>query len=648
MRLPLCLMLLGFACGLGAQDRVVYDNALRGGFADCYSYGGGTDLLHATTTRNGSLYSIAFTGNNSNAVAFAHENVNFTTTDYVGVRFYVHGGVAGGQQLRFQLYNNLGGPALANVELDTYIAGGAIAANEWRLVEVRFANAPLSFAGTFERFDLQSDVAGAQPTLYVDDVALISAAPLTSSVFSDSFEGSCPPGPAGNLRFTAAASSVGEGAGSATIGVERVAGSFGPISVMYATSDGTALQPGDYASANGTLSWGAGEVGTRTFAVPIVNDASVEPGETINIALSGATGSATLVTPSSAVLTISDDDASLMSINDVTLTEGNAGPGPFAFTVTLSVPSTGTVTVQAVTADGTAVAPGDYTAQASTVTFPPGVTTQTVTVMVDGDATDELNETFFVNLSNPTGATIADGQGLGTINDDDPQPSISIDDVMLTEGDAGPTAFMFTVTLSAASGRTVTVNAQTADGSATGGSPFSDYTPLSSILTFTPGVTTQTVTVSVNGDMTSEPDETFFLNLSGAFNGVIADAQGLGTIRNNDPIPTITINDVSQTEGSAGGLVFKNFVFTVMLSHQSSGAITVQFNTADGTANAFDYIANSGTLTYQPYEMIKTITVQVRQDTNVEGNDTFFVNLTSPTGAIIADGQGLGTIVNDD
>ncbi len=189
MRLSTCLLLLGLSFGVSAQNLTVYDDALRNGFVGGYSYGDGTDLAHATTTYNGSTRSIAFTGNAStNAVAFPHETVNFTTVEYSGVRFYVHGGAAGGQQLRFQVYNDLGGVPLANVELDTYIAGGAIAANEWRLVEVRFANAPLAFAGTFDRFDVQSDAAGVQPTLYLDDIALIDATPPASPIFADGFE----------------------------------------------------------------------------------------------------------------------------------------------------------------------------------------------------------------------------------------------------------------------------------------------------------------------------------------------------------------------------------------------------------------------------------------------------------------------------
>ncbi len=136
-----------------------------------------------------------------------------------------------------------------------------------------------------------------------------------------------------------------------------------------------------------------------------------------------------------------------MTINNVAKAEGNSGTTPFAFTVTLSRASTSTVTVNYATANGTAtVAGGDYLAKVGTLTFIPGQTSQTVTVDVIGDTNQEANETFFVNLSSPVGATLLDGQGLGTILNDD-GPVLTINDVSKAEGNSGTTALTFTVTL---------------------------------------------------------------------------------------------------------------------------------------------------------------------------------------------------------
>ncbi|HKA05799.1 MAG TPA: Calx-beta domain-containing protein, partial [Gemmataceae bacterium] len=220
-----------------------------------------------------------------------------------------------------------------------------------------------------------------------------------------------------------------------------------------------------------------------------------------------------------------------LSISDASVTEGNTGTVGMVFTVTLSAPSTQPVTVNFATANGTAGA-SDYVSASDTLTFAPGETSKTITVQVIGDVLNEANETFFVNLSSPVNATIADGQGVGTILDDDPAPSLTIGDVSLAEGNRGTTPFIFTVTLSAASGQTVTVNYATANGTATTSN--SDYTAKSGTLTFAPGETSKTITISVRGDRRIEANETFFVNLTGPTNATLADGQGVGTILNDD------------------------------------------------------------------------------------------------------------------
>jgi len=238
-----------------------------------------------------------------------------------------------------------------------------------------------------------------------------------------------------------------------------------------------------------------------------------------------------------------------ITINDVTVTEGNTGTVSATFTVTLSSASANTVTVDYATADGTATAPADYQSANGTVTFNPGDLTKTITVLVNGDTLDEPNETFFVNLTNATNGSILDNQGQGTITDNDPTPSLSINDVSAAEGDSGTTSFNFTVSLSAASGQTVTVNYATADNSATAPA---DYQSTSGTLTFNPGDTAKTITVLVNGDTTFEQTETFFVNLTSPVNASISDAQGMGTITNDDaapPTPTFFITNASVQEG---------------------------------------------------------------------------------------------------
>lgn len=116
---------------------------------------------------------------------------------------------------------------------------------------------------------------------------------------------------------------------------------------------------------------------------------------------------------------------STLSIDDVSLPEGNAGITQFIFTVTLTPASASTVSVDYATIDDTAKAGSDYSSTSGTLTFSPGVTSQTVTVQVNGDTTVESNKTFFVNLTNPSNATIADAQGVGTIVDDDSSSTVN-------------------------------------------------------------------------------------------------------------------------------------------------------------------------------------------------------------------------------
>jgi len=231
-----------------------------------------------------------------------------------------------------------------------------------------------------------------------------------------------------------------------------------------------------------------------------------------------------------------------ISINDPVVTEGDSGTTTLTFTVTLSVPNNAqTVTVNYATADGTATAGADYQSASGTVTFNAGVTSQPIVITINSDLLDEANETFFVNLSSPTNAAILDPQGQGTINDNDPTPSLSINDLPnIPEGDSGTSTANFTVTLSAASGQTVTVNYATANGSAT--TAENDYVSTSGTLTFAPGDLTRQIPVTINGDTTVEPDETFVVDLTLPVNASIADNQGQGTIKNDDVAATADVS----------------------------------------------------------------------------------------------------------
>ena len=208
-------------------------------------------------------------------------------------------------------------------------------------------------------------------------------------------------------------------------------------------------------------------------------------------------------------------------------------PREFKFVVSLSQASTTAVKVDYATADGTAtIADGDYRAASGTLTFAPGETTKTITVLVVDDTRPEADETFFVNLGNPTGGTtIADAQGKGTIQNDDTTASIAA--ASATEGNS----LTFTVTLVRPTVETVTVSYETIDGTATR-SFFGfdgDYYQTSGTLTFAPGETTKTIVVDTIDDSQTEGTETFTVRLSRPGGGAtIASADAVGTILDNE------------------------------------------------------------------------------------------------------------------
>ncbi len=433
------------------------------------------------------------------------------------------------------------------------------------------------------------------------------------------------------------------GSKNAVFTVSLSAASGKTVTVNFATANGTATAGVDYTARSGTLTFNPGET-SKTVSVPIIGDTVVEGNETFSVNLSGASNAT--IADTQGVATISNDDVSglpLLSINDVTVTEGDSGSSNVTFTVSLSAASSQTVTVNFATANGSAIAISDYTATNGTLTFNPGETSKTISVAVIGDVLDENNETVRVNLSNATNATIADSQGIATITDNDPTPSFRINDVTLTEGNTGTTNATFTVSLSAASGRTTSVNFATANGSAIANS---DYTATNGTLTFNPGETSKTISVAVIGDVLDENNETVRVNLSNATNATIADSQGIATITDNDPTPSFRINDVTLTEGNTGTT---NATFTVSLSAASGRTTSVNFATANGSAIATsDYTATNGTLTFNPGETSKTISVAVIGDTLPEANETFSVNLSNPSNATIADNQGIGNITDND
>lgn len=211
---------------------------------------------------------------------------------------------------------------------------------------------------------------------------------------------------------------VNENVGNAVVNVNLSRAAAGPITVNYATQNGTAIAGSDYTTTNGTLTIPANQT-SATIAVPIIDDTIAEPNETFSVNLSNPNGA--VLANNQGVVTVTDNDQTLprISVGDVAAYEGNSRFKWFNFLVILDAPSTQSVSVTLSTANGTAVSSSDYTAGSKTITFSPGQTQITEKVKVIGDRVTEPHEVFYVNASNPVNATIDKGQGMITILNDD-------------------------------------------------------------------------------------------------------------------------------------------------------------------------------------------------------------------------------------
>jgi hypothetical protein len=334
-------------------------------------------------------------------------------------------------------------------------------------------------------------------------------------------------------------------------------------SVDYYTTDGTATADLDYQPVSGTLNFLPDEL-TKTVTVQVIGDTEVEPTELfylnladpVNLTIARDVGYAAIITDDFAIPTPTQTPTPTpvgpepsptptpmdLWVNSLAKAEGNSGQTAFTFSVKMNRPSTSTVKVHYSTQNVTAARGEDYVAKAGTLTFAPGETSKTVTVLVNGDTKVEGDERFFLNLFDASGAFIAVGTGEGKIlNDDAPTPtptptphpgvSIAVNDESDIEGNTGLRPITFKVWLDRASTQTVSVHFATANGTAIAGS---DYNAASGTITFAPGQTHKTVTVYIRGDRLKESDETFFVNLSSPMKAVIARGQGKGLIKNDD------------------------------------------------------------------------------------------------------------------
>ena len=425
------------------------------------------------------------------------------------------------------------------------------------------------------------------------------------------------------------------------------------FTVDFTSQDGTATTTaGDYTAASGTLNFDGNDGEVEVLTISVSGDMDFENDEEFSVVLSNLSTLFAILGDDTALGTIQNDDLVPLSIDDVSVSEGDNGTVDLTFDVTLNGTLGSAFTVDFATQDGTATTAGnDYTAASGTLNFDGNDgDTQSITVTASGDTVVEGDETFTVVLSSPSSVDVeVSDTGTGTLQNDD-SATLAIDDVSLAEGESGTTDFTFSVTLTGEVQDGFTVEASTQDGTATHAA--GDFSASTQMLTFvgTDGEV-QTFTVSVAGDTLLEDNESFTAVLGTPSNSNVttSDDTGLGTIQNDDQA-SIAIDDVTVSEGDFGTT---DFTFSVTLTGGVQDGFSVGVGAQDGTATdaSDDYTNSSATLSFDGTDgEIETFTISVQGDAVVESDETFSTVLGSPskTGVIVSDDTGTGTIQNDD
>ena len=420
------------------------------------------------------------------------------------------------------------------------------------------------------------------------------------------------------------------------------------VSVPVATRDDTATAADrDYVplASNAAAVFEPG-VTRQTVRVRTLADSVVESSETVWVDLGPMRDGTAAIDKASGRGEIRDVSDRRVSVSDASVVEG----GTLAFEVGFSEgPSGRDVTVRYQTRGVTAAAGDDYADDYESVSrelkIVAGASSATVLVPTVPDTLDEDNETLELVLSDPDGAVVVGGAAAGVIIDDDPEPVLSVGDTEASEAD-GATA-VFTLSLSEASGRDVTVTYSTDDITAVARD---DYTPTpasGATQTITAGQTGATVDVALVNDDVAEVVETFQLVVSSVENAGRGDSIGVATITDDDGLVQILVDDPDPVYEGDGASV----VFTVRLSRaDGADAVTVDYSTVDGTAIAGDdYSAVSDTLIFGPDETTRTVTVALVNDAIVEHPEAFRLVLGSPSvNAELGDGEATVLVLDDD
>lgn len=447
----------------------------------------------------------------------------------------------------------------------------------------------------------------------------------------------------GNSQLSVQSASVTEGINNvARVRVNLSPASNSPVTVRLTTDSGTASPGNDYVGFNEILTFAPGET-AKDADITILDDNIVEADESLTVRLSGANGAE--IETATALVTIKNDDVATtpptLSIEDRTVNESD---GTVSVTVSLSRNAEAPVTVNVATQADSATTGSDFAGSFQTLDFRAGQSSQTVDIGIINDRTVESTERFFLRLTGPSGATIADGLGTVTIQDDDtaapPDASFSVSPVSVSEG-AG--SVRLSVRLSQPLPTVASVGITNYLETAVAGQ---DYHGFYQRLTFEPGETVKTLDVVVLDDSAVEGDEAIGIRLFEEEGATIATATSLITIVDNDQggaEPTLNVSSVmiGEADGQAS--------LQISLSNTSSQVVTFGYSTvADTALPGRDFYGKAGTLSFQPGQRTRNISVDILNDNVAEAIERLSVRVFEIEGALPGKTTGTINIVDDD
>ena len=422
-----------------------------------------------------------------------------------------------------------------------------------------------------------------------------------------------------------------------------------PISFDYITVNGSAssaTSDDDFVKKEGSATISAGSK-SASIDIVIFGDTVVEADETFDVVLSNPKYATLHAQNYRATGTIDNDDLAYLSIVDATTREGYNSDVELIFTLRSSVTSVFPISVEYSTTNDTAMAGLDYIDASGTVTIPKGGEATSIAITIKSDEINESPERFFVNLSNPQGATIDKARAVGAIINTH-TIELGIANISITEGNVGIKNLTFDLTADGIATEDVRVEFETVNGSAIAGE---DYIAKSGIVTIPKGSDSTTIAIEIIGDTKVESDATFALNLMSIIGVPINSnnngrASIIGTITNDDNA-VLTIANKSISEGNSGR---KNLVFDIVSSASSDFLISLDYATMNGSATAGeDFIAQDATTAIIiPGNTYSYIQIEIIGDTIEEADETFDINFNNIKNASLSESNTTATILNDD